>query len=278
MSRPTGNIVRSLEHFGAEIEEAESTFGGVLNRFLKKRPDLAQLAHQADWHLRGVIYHTRNVLRTYSRFADEVASRAMVTDKPPAAIVMYAPDFQTMMFDFYALVNLTRITLDNLRLFLRPVFKNQIPKSITDVLKGTTDCPVYENLAKQPIVTYLCDLRNCLVHYRTFATSDNAVVFEEHLPEADKLRLFSGTWFDPMARAYFRRVGDGVSVNIYLPDSIFDPTRPEKLVEFTYVQRFNLLSQSREFMRLIAHCIRSVYLLLLNPGTPTYSFEKVRRQ
>jgi hypothetical protein len=35
---------------------------------------------------------------------------------------MYASSYQQMLFEFYTLVSLCRIALDNLRLYLRPLF------------------------------------------------------------------------------------------------------------------------------------------------------------
>jgi hypothetical protein len=115
-------------------------------------------------------------------------------------------------------------------------------------MKGTTDCPVYEWINNQDVFEYLIDFRNCLVHYRSFATSDNALVIEEG---ADVSNLFEEKdyVFAPMARAFFRKVGDnGFSVNIYLPDTIFEQTDGNKrLAKFTYEERWNLLSQCRAF-------------------------------
>ncbi|MFC1794876.1 hypothetical protein ACFL3Q_14975 [Planctomycetota bacterium] len=269
---------RTLKHFECETSEAEKSFGRAARNVIEKHAEHALVVHQADWHLRGVLHHTRNVLATYTEFADEIASRASI-DPLPDVIIMYAPSFQTMMFEFYALVNLSRITLDNIRLFLRPVFKTdfgQLPKSVNKFLQGKTDCPAYLDLADNPVLQYLSDLRNCIVHFRTFATSDNAVVVGDHVGQDEQEKLLSGNeWFDPMAKAHFRWVGDDVSVNVLLPDRIFDHSgSTEKMVKFTYVERYNLLSQSMNFMRLICYAIGKVYSLLIDPGKPTFVFSK----
>jgi hypothetical protein len=182
-----------------------------------------------------------------------------------------------MWVEFYALVNLARITLDNLRHLLSPLFitkLNQLPKSISDYVKDSTDCPVYQRLAEDKAVEYLSDIRNCIVHYRTFATNDNALAVEEGLEQSEA--IMDQEWFEPMARACFRRVGEGgVSVNVYLPDVVFVRGPADKrLAHFTYNERYNVLSQSIEFVRLVASAVGQSFVLLVEPGKPTYSYKK----
>ena len=188
---------------------------------------------------------------------------------------MHAPVAQTLMFEFYALVNLSRISLDNLRNVLAPTFTTkfgQLPKSISDYSKGTTDCPLYEWLAEQPIVAYLSDLRNCLVHYRSFATSDNALVTQQGSPETVPISSDMPELF----KAEFRVVGKRtISVNVLLPDAIFEFKNGTKgLAPFKYDLRINLLSQSREFLRLVAESTKQAIALLLKVRKPIYTFKK----
>jgi hypothetical protein len=64
------------------------------------------------------------------------------TRETPDLIIGRALEFRVMMFEFYALLNLARITLDSLRVFLRPLFKTdygQLPKSVRSFVKGKTD-------------------------------------------------------------------------------------------------------------------------------------------
>lgn len=191
---------------------------------------------------------------------------------------MFAPSFQQMLFEFYALVNLSRISLDNLRVYLRPLFvrsSHQLPKSIRDMLAGSSDCPIYAHLIGQPLFTYLVDLRNCLVHYRSFATSDNAIVREENVPN-----LLGKADSDPflmsMARAEFRRVGsNAISVNVLLPDRIFeDKTKGggDRLVHFTYSERWNLISMARGFVELTVWSLIATMQLLAQVEDPMFHF------
>jgi len=111
------------------------------------------------------------LLEKYVVFGEELANRANIGAD---AVIMHLPEIQHLMFEFYALINLCKISLDNLRTFLSPTFtNNHLPKSIRSFIKGKSDCPVYQELICEPILMYLIDIRNCLVHYRSFATSDN---------------------------------------------------------------------------------------------------------
>ncbi len=102
-----------------------------------------------------MLYHLRHAFDHYSVFVHEVSTRASTG---VSVLVMFAPSFQELLFEFYALVNICRISVDNLRHYLRPLFapaSDQLPKSIRDVLAGNTDCPVYNWLLDQPVLDYL---------------------------------------------------------------------------------------------------------------------------
>ncbi|RLI78760.1 hypothetical protein DRP07_10770, partial [Archaeoglobales archaeon] len=239
------------------------------------KSNLTLKVHQAEWHVRGLTYHCRNLIRHYNVIAQDVSKRASVGAD---VVIMYEPAVQKLMFEFYALVNLARISLDNLR-NLSPVFVtpyNQLPKSITNYKPGSTNCPIYERLAKEPILAYLVDIRNCIVHYRTFATSDNAIATAEgveELPVLDEIDFTEG-----VAKFYFRYTGGKFVLNIYLPDVIFvrKPSGEKKLAEFTYKKRYNLLSQSMQFVRLVVYSTIEALELLINPGSPTFFYNRVR--
>jgi hypothetical protein len=273
-----GTVLRSPEEWRNELTEYFALCRTATHRVGEANSENTLIAHQAEWHLRGLLHHMNRMLEAYSDFAREVGARAQL-EAGPDALVMYAPSYQEVLFEFYALVNLARITLDNLRLFLRPVFRTpfgQLPKSVSGFLDGWTDCPVYHYLSRQAATAYLSDIRNCLVHFRTFATGDNALVIGDHVPTEEEERLLESTgWFRHMARARFRRVDRGVSVNVFLPDRIFDHSgTTEKLVAFTYDERINILSQAMSFVRLAWQSLSGSYSLLLSPGVPTYQFAK----
>jgi hypothetical protein len=215
----------------------------------------------------------------HGQFVHEVSVRV---GAGATALFMYAPSYQKMLFEFYALVNLCRISLDNLRVYLRPLFtrqSDQLPKSVRDVLKGSTNCHVYNMLSGQDAVNYLLDIRNCLVHFRSFATSDNAFVHEQ---ETDATELVNGDdeYFAAMARADFRRVGENaVSVNVLLPDRIFETTGTgdKRLARFTYHERWSLLSMARTFAQLAVLSLKGALEALAEIDTPVFEFSAKRR-
>lgn len=213
---------RSLDDFPSQIGEATKGLTELVHKVAAVRDHGGLPAHQAEWHVRGAAYHCRNIFEKYKVFIHETSKRAGIDGGPPEAIIMYAPVAQPLMFEFYALVNLSRIALDNLRSVLAPTFKTQfaqLPKSISDYSGATTDCPVYRWLADQPALSYLSDLRNCLVHYRSFATSDNALVIQEGSECAERMRSDLPALF----KAEFRLSGRGaIAVNVLLPDTIFE--------------------------------------------------------
>jgi hypothetical protein len=270
--------LKRFDDFTAELDEIERHLRQAVEALDKARPEHHLRAHQAEWHIQGTLYHCRRLLACYQEVADGVAGRVIGTGA--AVVVMYAPAVQRMWFEFYALVNLARITLDNLRNLLAPVFTTefgQLPKSISGFLDGGTDCPVYVWLGKQPVVKYLSDMRNCITHFRSFATGDNAVITNEGLKNGELLQgVHDSDWLRPMAKGVFRRVGDtGVSMNFYLPDVIFDRSgKSEKLSKFTYQERYNILSQSLAFVQLVSGAVAQSFVLLLEPGKAAFHYKK----
>lgn len=268
---------RKLDDFIADIAAWEKSISGLTHEVAKSHGDRSLLAHQADWHIRGIVYHFRALAGHYSSFIHEVSARAATG---ASYIIMYAPSFQRLLFEFYALVNLCRISLDNLRIFLKPLFtqaSDQLPKSIRDVLKGNTNCPVYARLVNQEAVDYLLDIRNCLVHYRSFATSNNAFLLEEGVDVPEVLRG-DDSFVASMARGYFRRVGeDGLAVNIYTPDRIFGEGS-DKLVEFTYEQKWGLFPNARTFASIAISSLSLAMVCLRDLDEPGFEFSAKRRK
>ncbi len=266
---------KPLTIFPAQIEEATQGLRELVYKTAALKNVNGLRIYQAEWHVRGVAYHCRNVFRNYKLFASEVGKRAAATSEPPSTIIMHAPVAQELLFEFYALVNLARISLDNLRNLLQPTFTTQLgqmPKSVSDYSKGTTDCPVYEWLADQPVVSYLSDLRNCLVHYRSFATSDNALVIQEGAPDSLKDYEDMAELFKAEFRVVAKRT---ISVNVLLPDTIFEfGNEAKKLAHFTYDLRVNMLSQSREFLLLVSESTKQALALLSKIRKPIYTFKK----
>jgi len=271
---------KSFGKFTSELDKIERDIHKRVIAIEGARPGHRLAVHQAEWHVRGIVYHCRRLAECYQEVAQEAAGRVIGSN--PVVVIMYAPAIQRMWFEFYALVNLARITLDHLRNLLEPLFVTEfrnLPKSISGYLKGGTDCPVYVWLAEQPGVEYLSDMRNCLLHFRSFATGDNAVILREGFDEAQLPRDVVDEWLRPMAKGVFRPVGaKGVSVNFYVPDVIFDRSgKGEKLAKFTYDKQFNVLSQSVVFVRLVSAAVLMALLFLETKRKACFHYSKPNR-
>lgn len=268
-----------MADFDAELRELDSVREHAIRAMIKIAPEYRLLAYQADWHLRGLNYHLGRIRNVYAIVAQEVGDRA-AGDQSADVIIMHSPDMQDLIFEFYAFIGLARITLDQLQRFAAPAFKpksNQLPSSITEVLKGSTNFPLYVALATshKPLLRYLLDIRDCIVHHRTFATPDNTIAVREDFP-AEKLPDFQPMWFRPVVRTFFRRVGGRkIVVNVMLPDAIYrysaGGNRGPMLPRFDY-DKVNLLTQSREFARM---CTWAVVSALTPTATgDRYTFTK----
>jgi hypothetical protein len=171
---------RSLQELKGAMAEVEETLASAVNSLITEKPERSLLARQAEWHIKGLVYHYGRLFDLYNTVANEVGSRALGLNAD--IYVMHSPEMQDLIFEFYALVNLARITLDESIKYVRSLFtkSTHLPKSINDFLHGQSDCPLWHRLNSiQPLLTYLVDIRNCVVHYRTFATSDNTVAIRE---------------------------------------------------------------------------------------------------
>jgi hypothetical protein len=271
--------IRTLDDLAHELEELEAASTAVVTELVSNRKEHSVLAHQAHWHIRGMIYHCLNLLKNYTSFGEEFSKRASTGTND---IIMHSRECQALMFDFYALVSLARISLDNLRTYLAPLFVtpySQLPKSVRDFNKDKTDCPIYWKLAEEPLLDYLIDIRDCLVHYRSFASNDITLATDDHTSFPQALNEAPPS-LQPMLRAFFRRISeDGLSINIYLPDRIFETDGGnKKMAQFTYHQRINLLSQSVIFTKFVSLVILASLIYLRDTDTPCFSFNKRSRK
>jgi hypothetical protein len=235
----------------------------IVRRLAEVDPSHEGMILEADWHIQGLIYHARHMVSPYRRVAQEVANRALGNAD---VIIMYSPHMQRLAFEFYAFMNLARITLDQVVRYAKPTFGwgAGLPNSIKDVLKYETDCPIFIELsgASRASLNYLIDIRDCLIHHQTFATSDNTVAVREGFDdsELDSQLAPMARWPRPPTRAYFRRLGGAsVSVNIVLPDRIYhyDALGKQGAVvrPFTYSAGINVLSAARDFTGFCMSCV-----------------------
>jgi hypothetical protein len=101
------NNSRSLSSFEQDIAALEALGHGLGHRVAEKHGDRSILGFQAEWHIRGVLYHLRRLFEVHGQFVHEVSVRASIGAD---VLIMYAPSYQQMLFEFYALVNLARIS------------------------------------------------------------------------------------------------------------------------------------------------------------------------
>ncbi len=135
---------RRVEDLVAHVENGAAEVRTAARAVIASRRQFAPSVHHAEWHMRGVCYHFARLAESYNAWASGAAGRGQTETaggSKPDVIIMFAPEYQRMMFEFYALVNLVRISLDSLRRYLRPVFSTpfgQIPKSISAVIVSRT--------------------------------------------------------------------------------------------------------------------------------------------
>ncbi len=273
------DVPRKLEDLREDLADVKRILDHAVRALIEKKSEYTLLARQAEWHIRGLIYHYHRMLSLYEVVAGEVGGRAL-TIANTAVIVMHSPDMQDLIFEFYALVNLARITLDELVKYVRPLFVPgaHLPKSINDFLKGQSDCPLNVKLSDQIVLNYLVDIRNCIVHYRTFATSDNTLAVADDADESLLEEVPFGE-LRSVTRVYYRHFGENkVSVNVLLPDIIFEydeaGVRTRMARPFSYSRRHNLMSQSREFIRLCTFGVWVALDLLADKDRGTYSWQR----
>jgi hypothetical protein len=243
-------IQRKPGVFNDELSQMKEVFQKITQEYQKISNEHYLKGVYAEWHINGLMYHAQTIIKEYSAISEELLSR-LNTVKFAHVFIMHTPQMQNLMYEFYAFISLARITLDNLKHILYPLFKNpqnQMPKSITDLESGKTNCDIYERIAQTPEILYLIDLRNCLVHYRTFAINNNSVITLEGAEDIEKVGVEK--WTKPMAKGTFRITENmDVVFNVFLPDIIFERNNNKKLADFTYNNRINILAETMRFLR-----------------------------
>ncbi|WP_428661768.1 hypothetical protein [Runella sp.] len=230
----------------------------------------------AIWHLNGLMYHADSMITQYSAIAEELLTRLNKLTFVHV-FIMHTPQMQNLMYEFYAFISLARISLDNLKHIIYPLFKNptnQMPKSVTDLGSGNTDCPIYERIANTEELQYLIDLRNCLVHYRTFAINNHSVIKYEGVDNFEKDSIEELT--KPMAKGSFRITeNNDVVFNIFLPDIIYNrENNNKKLVDFTYNNRMNILAETIRFIRHIVFNYMEAMAINIVSQEERFTFDK----
>jgi hypothetical protein len=271
---------KHVADYDNELKELGKVISDAVANLEKNRAEYTLLTRQAEWHVKGLIYHAEKLTALYKHVASEVGGRHLSTKAE--YIIFHSEELQELTFEFYAFVLLARLSLDELKNCLKPLFTSnpQLPNSITDVLKGSTDCPLYSGLQQgQPILRYLIDIRDCIVHHRTFATSHDAVAMAKEAEEENFAKTLPQGWQIPVTRIYFNRDTLGkLVVNILLPDAIYevgqDSHRGKMVPHFTYDIGVNILAQSMEFLKLCTYETALALNLLAKESKQGYTWSK----
>lgn len=268
-------VERKLDHFEKEIEGIESLVRKSVQKIAQAKLEYYWLAHEAEWHLNGLTYHVRRICQLYNEIAVKITERAMIAERP-GVLIFYSPEMQALLFEFYALVTLSRITLDHITQHtLAPLFKpGALPGSVNDFLKGSSDIKLHESLKEESSTRYLIDVRDCMVHHRTFATSDNTVAIADHMNE-DAIAGIKENWKYPITRTYFRLANEHkLVVNILLPDAFYEydqaGNRGRLIKDFSYSERRNILRYSMDFIHICGAATIQVLELLEKEKLPQY--------
>lgn len=248
----------NINVFLNELTQILFVLRSTISNLIKENPDLEVRSYRSEWHIRGLVYHCQNIIKHYNDIGEGLITRVnAISDTKPDVLIMSTLSCQYLMYDFYALINLAKITLDNFVKLINPLFiTKNIPKSISDIKSGTTNCPMYERHSNDNLTKYLIDLRNCLIHYKSFATRDNVYVIREGVDtieeavDSEEIRNFVGS----MLRAVYRITEKGeVVFNVYIPDKIFEIKEDgtKRIAEFSYDMKRNIVGYSMKFIRII---------------------------
>jgi hypothetical protein len=102
-----------------------------------------------------------------------------------------------------------------------------LPKSIKTLVRGTTDCPVPLALRNEPMLDHLIDMRDCLVHHKTFASAEPLIVLRDG-SDVDLKPILDRGWSRPVTLPNYRVAEDDqIVVNVLLPDRIYSYPTPE---------------------------------------------------
>lgn len=264
--------------FSEELKSLKEVFYKTADNYSKLEEDHRSKVMYAQWHIEGLIYHFEKINENYSIIVASLKTR-LETVGEADIFVMNTPEIKHLMYEFYAFVNLSKITLDNIRHFLYPLFTNeirQLPKSISDFKSCTTNCPIFERIGRTEEIQYLIDLRNCLVHYRSFATSHISLIQKEGVEIDDDTKEIFDKLAKSMAKGIYRITeSNDIVFNILIPDKIYDRSDGKRLANFTFDNKINILGESMRFLRhIVFNYLDSFTTVQKNYGKKIYTYKK----
>lgn len=277
--KPNNNLVtRDPADIFKEIEDVSRRINESVFTLRQKHDGYYSLANEIGWHVRGLTYHYRNLLDKYQIVCAQIAERA-ITSARPGVLIFHSPEMQALLFEFYSIVTLSRIALDHLvQHTMLPLFSSNLPGSMNTFLKGESDYNLHKTMNEEPEIRYLIDIRDCMVHYRTFAVADNTVALSDSIDESG-LPDINGYLKYPITRTYFRITSDNkLSVNILLPDEIYRYTsegnRNGLVKDFQYTERNNILRKSMDFIMVCGAATIHTLDLISNDERNKYKWKK----
>lgn len=273
--------LNNLNFLLEEIEGVELKAKKTVSEFHtnKELIKYSKLANEVEWHIKGLAYHYKNMLDHYANVSEKLYDR--VNNNTNVGIVIFhSLEMQSLLFEFYSIVSLARITLDYVTQYtLAPLFKpGTLPGSVNKFMKGKSNINLHQFLNDQKQVRYLIDLRDCMVHFRTFATGENTMAFADGF-DIDQLPNIEEYWKHPVVRTFFRKVDNNtISINLLLPDHIYSYSetgaRMSLVGSFEYSSRINILRQSLDFIHLCEIYSLSILNALKEKDHQLYEWQK----
>lgn len=109
---------RNIKQIAPNLEEMNAVIFGLIRKFQEISDGAYLSGAYAEWHFKGLTYHAERMINEYTGIVDELKIRLEAA--PDGEIfIMHTPQINHFMFEFYAFINLARITLDNLTHILR---------------------------------------------------------------------------------------------------------------------------------------------------------------
>ncbi|WP_105620063.1 hypothetical protein [Vallitalea okinawensis] len=261
-----------------ELDRMKFWASSTLRNLHKSNNAMIHRFQRYEWHLHGLVYHMKNLITYYSDIGEQVRLRINSGEDIPAIIILNCESGQKLYYEFYSFVNLTKITLDNLSKMVYPLFENKdLPNSFSKYNAGTTNCPLYEWLSNTDLIYYFIDIRNLLVHFKSFATTDNIVVLKDDL--LDEINNATNDiesykfYTECMLKSYYRIQDKRLVFNIKIPDSIFEGAH-DKICKFEYYENKNIIAESMKLTRVIFQTVSFIRDYYSSERKPEFKYHK----
>lgn len=109
----------NIEELRTRVSDVRSRVDASAQSTLTEKPETTMSVELAKWHSHGLCYHADRLINHYNELASHVAAGI---DSGTAARVIHSQAAPSLMYEFYALTNLAKIALDNLRYIIAPAY------------------------------------------------------------------------------------------------------------------------------------------------------------